>query len=69
MLKTLSSFLLFLGMTISALGALAQDAVLKVGDVAPDFSLQASDGKTYSLADFKGTKLDIDVKYFSSTAV
>jgi thioredoxin-dependent peroxiredoxin len=29
---------------------------LKVGDQAPDFSLQASDGKTYKLADFKGKK-------------
>jgi len=29
-------------------------AVLKVGDQAPDFSLQASDGKTYKLSDFKG---------------
>src|SRR4030095_4089243 len=29
---------------------------LKVGDPAPDFSLQASDGKTYKLADFKGKK-------------
>lgn len=27
---------------------------LKVGDIAPEFSLEASDGKTYSLADFKG---------------
>jgi peroxiredoxin Q/BCP len=27
---------------------------LKVGDMAPDFTLQASDGKTYHLADFKG---------------
>ena len=27
---------------------------LKVGDKAPDFKLQGSDGKTYSLADFKG---------------
>jgi thioredoxin-dependent peroxiredoxin len=27
---------------------------LKVGDPAPAFSLQASDGKTYKLADFKG---------------
>lgn len=27
---------------------------LKVGDAAPAFKLQASDGKTYNLADFKG---------------
>ena len=27
---------------------------LKVGDKAPDFKLQGSDGKTYSLADLKG---------------
>jgi peroxiredoxin Q/BCP len=31
-------------------------AALKVGDKAPDFKLQASDGKTYSLADFAGKK-------------
>jgi len=29
---------------------------LKVGDVAPDFTLAASDGRTYHLADFKGKK-------------
>ena len=29
---------------------------LRVGDTAPDFTLRASDGKTYSLADFKGTQ-------------
>ncbi len=29
-------------------------AELKVGDAAPDFKLEGSDGKTYSLADFKG---------------
>lgn len=27
---------------------------LKVGDMAPDFTLQASDGKTYSAASFRG---------------
>jgi peroxiredoxin Q/BCP len=29
---------------------------LKVGDQAPNFTLKASDGKTYSLSDFKGKK-------------
>lgn len=29
-------------------------ADLAVGDMAPDFTLQASDGHTYSLSDFKG---------------
>jgi hypothetical protein len=29
---------------------------LKVGDQAPDFSLRATDGKSYKLSDFKGKK-------------
>ena len=29
---------------------------LKVGDQAPDFTLEASDGKTYKLSDFRGKK-------------
>lgn len=32
----------------------AQAANVEVGDAAPDFTLAASDGKSYSLADFKG---------------
>jgi len=38
--------------SVSAIGAWAQE--LKVGDVAPDFTLQASDGQTYSLSKLKG---------------
>ena len=29
---------------------------LKVGDKAPEFTLRATDGKTYKLSDFKGKK-------------
>ena len=29
-------------------------SALEVGDAAPDFTLQATDGKTYTLSDFKG---------------
>jgi peroxiredoxin Q/BCP len=32
----------------------AQSQELQVGDMAPDFTLQATDGNTYTLADFRG---------------
>lgn len=35
-------------------GGYAAAAELAVGDPAPDFTLEASDGKTYSLADYRG---------------
>jgi len=41
--------------SILSASALAQDAP-KVGDKAPNFTLKASDGKTYKLADFQGKK-------------
>jgi thioredoxin-dependent peroxiredoxin len=40
------------GLGLAATAASAGD--LKVGDQAPNFKLQASDGKTYQLTDFKG---------------
>jgi peroxiredoxin Q/BCP len=40
------------GLGMAALPAAAGD--LKVGDQAPNFKLQATDGKTYQLSDFKG---------------
>ena len=36
------------------LGLNAVQAEVKVGDPSPDFTLQASDGKTYKLSDFAG---------------
>ena len=42
---------------LAAAGSAQTPAVtLKVGDTAPDFTLKASDGKTYSLADYRGKK-------------
>jgi len=38
---------------IGGLAASAQ-AEVKAGDMAPDFSLKGSDGKTYKLSDFRG---------------
>jgi len=49
----LATPLAFAGM-LAAVTAMAAD--LKVGDMAPDFKLQASDGKTYTLSQFKGKK-------------
>ena len=34
----------------------ASTAELKVGDMAPEFSMKGSDGKTYTLSDYKGKK-------------
>ena len=49
--KTQITTLALTGILVSA-GAWAQE--LKVGDIAPDFTLQASDGHTYTLSKLKG---------------
>ncbi|MDR3636482.1 MAG: peroxiredoxin, partial [Isosphaeraceae bacterium] len=46
-----------LGLVVASGARAAESAAdLKVGDKAPEFSLPGTDGKTYTLADFKGKK-------------
>ena len=54
MLMKISVVLAFL-LALSLGQSLAAD--LKQGDMAPDFSLPGSDGKTYSLKQFKGKQV------------
>lgn len=53
----IGSIALAMGFAVMAWAQATRPTVdLKVGDVAPNFTLQASDGKTYTLADFKDKK-------------
>jgi len=45
-----------LGIALTSGEAGAADGELKVGDKAPDFTMPGSDGKSYSLSQFKGKK-------------
>jgi thioredoxin-dependent peroxiredoxin len=56
-LRTVLSLAAGVALSLAAtMGGSAQQpaAELKVGDMAPNFKLPGSDGKTYSLSDFKG---------------
>ncbi len=55
LLAAFAVFSIGLGAAIQATQA-PQSAGPQVGDVAPDFTLKASDGKTYKLSDFKGKR-------------
>jgi len=45
---------LFLACVLTVFAATAMAQELKVGDMAPDFTLQASDGHTYTLSKLRG---------------
>jgi peroxiredoxin Q/BCP len=49
------ALMMALGLALAA-GAQARAAELQVGDMAPDFTLTGSDGKTYKLSEFRGKK-------------
>jgi thioredoxin-dependent peroxiredoxin len=56
LLVTVRVLSLILGFTV-VLGLDLSAAELKVGDMAPGFSLVGSDGKEYRLADYKGKQV------------
>ena len=59
---SLKALVFGLGATLLSLAGAAH-AELSVGDAAPDFTLQASDGNEYSLADFKGKQAIVIARF------
>ncbi|HYU79085.1 MAG TPA: peroxiredoxin [Vicinamibacterales bacterium] len=55
-MKTVFLTAVALALAFNVLSAQAPAVELKVGDPAPNFTLKGTDGKTYTLADFKGKK-------------
>jgi len=53
-MKTSIRLLIFVVAAMSVWSTVAQAQELKVGDMAPDFTLKASDGKTYTLSSLRG---------------
>lgn len=55
--RSLICLVLLAVFSVVALGQQAPPKTnLKVGDKAPDFTLRATDGKSYKLSDFRGKK-------------
>lgn len=50
-------FIILMSASLLAISSVAQNAVLKVGDKAPDFELVNQDGELVKLSDFKGKKV------------
>ena len=53
---SMAAVLMCAGTVMAQDGVVSKALELKVGDAAPDFKLAGSDGKTYTLSQFKGKK-------------
>lgn len=55
-LKSIAGRLFGFGLLAAGIGGMRSGVALEVGDPAPDFTLAASDGKTYTLQQFRGVR-------------